>query len=121
MADPQQSLFFDLSDEASDPCVTPAAVWERDAAKRALDELFSLTHQYKSSQAYRDLLQFVTRFRSYSPFNAMLVHIQMPGARYSSPRRTDGSVSYGRRISPGCPPFGHFAANGSGDVCLRCE
>ena len=26
---------------------SPAGVWERDAAKRALDELFSLTCQYK--------------------------------------------------------------------------
>lgn len=104
MPDTQQPSLFDLSDEASDPSVTPAAVWERDAAKRALDELFSLTHQYKSSQAYRDLLQFVTRFRSYSPFNAMLVHIQMPGAIFVAPPHR-WFRDYGRRIAPSARPL----------------
>jgi hypothetical protein len=53
-----------------------------DMTKRALDELFSLTRQYKSAKAYHDLLRFIGRFRFYSPFNAMLVHIQMPGASF---------------------------------------
>ena len=104
MADTGQLSLFDPSDEASEPSVTHAAVWERDAAKRALDELFSLTHQYKSSQTYRDLLHFVTRFRSYSPFNAMLVHIQMPGAIFvASPHRW--LRDYGRRIAPSARPL----------------
>ena len=90
--------------ELSIPDVTPAVVWERDAAKRALDELFSLTHQYKSTRAYRDLLQFVTRFRSYSPFNAMLVHIQMPGAQFVAPPYR-WLRDYGRRIGPGARPL----------------
>jgi len=67
---------------------TPAEAWDQDSAKRALDELFSLTFQYKSSKAYHELLQFVVRFRYYSPFNAMLVHIQMPGARFVAPPQT---------------------------------
>ena len=71
--------------EVSTSDVTPAGTWEQDAAKRALDELFSLTSQYRTSEAYQQLLQFVTRFRSYSPFNAMLVHIQMPGAEFIAP------------------------------------
>ena len=86
------------------PDVTPAVVWERDAAKRALDELFSLTHQYKSTQAYRDLLKFVTRFLSYSPFNAMLVHIQMPGAKFVAPPYR-WLRDYGRRIGPDARPL----------------
>ncbi len=71
--------------EVSTSDVTPAGTWEQDAPKRALDELFSLTSQYRTSEAYQQLLQFVTRFRSYSPFNAMLVHIQMPGAEFIAP------------------------------------
>ena len=90
--------------ELSIPDVTPAVVWERDAAKRALDELFSLTFQYKTSAAYRDLLKFVTRFLSYSPFNAMLVHIQMPGAKFVAPPYR-WLRDYGRRIGPGARPL----------------
>lgn len=100
----QTTLFGLGPNEASIPDATPAGAWERDAAKRALDELFSLTNQYKTSQAYRDLLQFVTRFRSYSPFNAMLVHIQMPGAVFVAPPYR-WLRDYGRRIGPGARPL----------------
>ena len=76
---------------------------EKDVAKHALDELFSLTSQYKTSEAYRDLLQFVVRFRSYSPFNAMLTHLQMPGAVFVAPPHR-WLRDYGRRIKPGARP-----------------
>ena len=105
MTESSQLEFLGLRpNEVSIPDVTPAGAWEQAAAKRALDELFSLTHQYKSSQAYRDLLQFVTRFRSYSPFNAMLVHIQMPGAKFIAPPYR-WLRDYGRRIGPGARPL----------------
>ena len=77
---------------------------EKDVVKHALDELFSLTSQYKTSEAYRDLLQFVVRFRSYSPFNAMLTHIQMPGAGFVAPPHR-WLRDYGRRIKPGARPL----------------
>jgi len=51
-------------------------------AMSVLDELFRLTQQYKESGKYLELLRFIVRFRHYSPFNAMLVHIQMPGALF---------------------------------------
>ena len=69
----------------SDSDVTPSKAWDLDATQRALDELFSLTYQYKASRSYCEPIQFVARFRSYSPFNAMLVHIQMPGAMHLAP------------------------------------
>lgn len=97
-----------MSDHTTQPYLfadaTPAAAWEADAARRALDELFSLTRQYKSGDAYRELLQFIGRFRAYSPYNAMLVQIQMPGARYvASPHRW--LRDYGRHIRPGARPL----------------
>lgn len=103
---------FDLAASANQPGgrgvpdteVPPATAWTQDAAKRALDELFSLTFQYKSSQDFYDLVQFVAGFRFYSPFNAMLVHIQMPGATFvAPPHRWLGN--YGRRIKPGARPL----------------
>lgn len=83
---------------------SPAAEWDRDFARRALDELFSLTRQYKHSKDYRELLDFVARFRFYSPFNAMLIHIQMPGARFvATPHRW--KRDYGRIIKTGARPI----------------
>jgi len=97
----QESLFDE--EEASNPG-SPAAKWEKDSTKRALDELFSLTQCYNSTRSYRDLVQFVAKFRFYSPFNAMLVHVQMPGARYVAPahRWLD---KYGRRIRSDARPL----------------
>jgi hypothetical protein len=55
---------------------------DRDTARTALDELFALARKYNSSDAYLELMRFVGRFRFYSPFNAMLIHAQMPGAHF---------------------------------------
>jgi hypothetical protein len=53
-----------------------------DSARTALDELFTRAGKYNSSDAYLELMRFVGRFRFYSPFNAMLIHAQMPGAHF---------------------------------------
>lgn len=83
---------------------TTAATSGQATDKRALDELFSLTHQYRAGEAYRDLLKFVARFRSYSPYNAMLIHVQMPGAVFvAPPHRWLGT--YQRTIRPGARPI----------------
>lgn len=83
---------------------TPAAIWERDSANRALDELFTLTCQYKTCKSYNELMQFVSRFHFYSPFNAMLVHVQMAGAKYVAPPRR-WLQDFGRRIRAGARPL----------------
>lgn len=71
---------------------------------RALDELFTLTSQYRTTQPYHNLLQFVARFRVYSPFNAMLVHIQMPGAVYVAPP-SRWQRDYQHRVRSGARPL----------------
>ncbi len=55
---------------------------DQNFARTALDELFTLARKYNSSDAYLELIRFVGRFRFYSPFNAMLIHTQMPGAHF---------------------------------------
>ena len=55
---------------------------DQDSARTALDELFTLARKYNSSEAYLELMRFVGRFRFYSPFNAMLIYTQMPGAHF---------------------------------------
>jgi hypothetical protein len=55
---------------------------DQESARTALDELFALARKYSSSAAYLELMRFVGRFRFYSPFNATLIHTQMPGAHF---------------------------------------
>ena len=83
---------------------SPAEQWDYDSTKRSLDELFSLAGQYRGSESYTDLLKFIRRFRRYSPFNAMLAHTQMPGARYVAPAGR-WKKQYGRRIITGRRPI----------------
>jgi hypothetical protein len=77
---------------------------DEEATRRALDELFRLTQQYNSTKAYDELLKFMRRFRFYAPYNAMLIHIQMPGAKFVAPphRWLD---EYQQRIKPGAHPL----------------
>lgn len=101
----QGSLFDVLQGESfSQEAETPAEIWEKDAAKRALDELFNLTCQYKTSDSFWELMKFVRRFRFYSPFNAMLVHVQMPGATFVAPPHR-WSRDYQRQIKSGARPL----------------
>ncbi len=83
---------------------SPAEAWDQAATLRALDELFSVARQYKSGKAYLELLAFVARFRFYSPFNAMLIHVQMPGARFVAPPHR-WLRDYHRRIRAGARPL----------------
>lgn len=100
----QQSLFDPPQDEALASEGSPAAAWEQDAATRALDELFDQTFQYRTGKAYHELMRFIARFRFYSPFNAMLVHVQMPGAVFVAPPHR-WLRDYGRRIRSGARPL----------------
>jgi hypothetical protein len=63
----------------------PPAALKPEVARHALDELFDLAHRYSTSKEYLDFLRFVARFRFYSPYNAMLIHCQMPGATFVAP------------------------------------
>lgn len=70
----------------------------------ALDELFQVAGQFSTRAAYGDLLRFIARFRMYSPFNAMLVHTQMPGATYVATARR-WLQDYMRKIHPAARPI----------------
>jgi len=75
----------------------------REAIRGALDELFENARQFNSSTAYLELMQFIGRFRFYSPFNAMLIHIQMPGARFVATARRWGR-DFHRQVKVGAQP-----------------
>lgn len=64
---------------------SPAARFADMNDRRALDELFDYARRYRTGSEYQQLLTFVSSFRFYAPFNAMLVHLQMDGATYVAP------------------------------------
>ena len=98
---------LDFSSENSIPQPderSPAEQWDHDFARRVLDELFNLAKTFNSSKAYLELMEFMARFRLYSPFNAMLIYTQMPGARFvATPRRW--MQDFYREIKAGARPI----------------
>src|SRR5690606_32565937 len=56
--------------------------FDPDCAKGALDELFAMTYHYRTSEGFNTLLAFCRNFKRYSLFNTLLIHLQMPGARF---------------------------------------
>ena len=75
-----------------------------ESAKNSVDELLTLTSRYRSSDAYHELLKFIVRFPMYSPFNAMLVNVQMPGATFVAPP-SRWLNPHKRRMKPGAQPL----------------
>ncbi len=98
----QMSLFDEWLNKRSQ--TTSLDKREHEVVKGTLDELFTLTSQYKTSKSYKNLMQFIANFRFYSPFNALLVHLQMPGATYVAPPNR-WLRDYRRRIKPGARPL----------------
>lgn len=84
--------------------VSPVATWAEQTAKHALDDLFTATLAYRNSQSYFDLMRFVASFRFYSPYNAMLLHVQRPGATYVAPAYR-WKREFGRAIKPNANPL----------------
>jgi hypothetical protein len=91
----QENLFEDDS---------PAAKWSEDAAKHALDELFTATFVYRQSKAYLELMNFIRGFRFYSRYNALLVHLQRPGAKFVAPP-TRWKREFRRSVKPSATPI----------------
>src|SRR5258708_31690365 len=77
---------------------------DQGSVRAALDELFTLARKYNTSEAYLELMRFVGRFRFYFPFNAMLIHTQMPGAQFACTARK-WQRDYGREIKINARPI----------------
>lgn len=90
----QQDPFPEFDEEAG----------RRDDVTHVLDQVVHDARMYRSGRAFRDLLEFTGRFRFYSPFNAMLIRLQLQGATFvaTAPRWRD---HYGREIKPEARPL----------------
>ena len=69
-----------------------------------LDNLFSKVRKFRSSKYYWDLLRVCGKFRHLSPFNAMLINLQKPGARWVL-RERDWFDKFHRTIKPNAQPL----------------
>lgn len=85
-----------FGDDDLEPGVHESGEMDFESVRGALDELFLLAHHYRQSAKFQELLRFVASFRRYSAFNAMMVHIQMPGAHYVLPAKR-WLKEYGRK------------------------
>ena len=56
--------------------------------RKGIDELFATVKDYASSDKFKELLRFTAHFKKFAPYNAMLIHIQNPGARFVLPARS---------------------------------
>lgn len=86
-------------------------VFQADLAKESIDDLVRGAQRYRSSSDYLQMLEFVGRFKRYAPFNAMVVHIQKPGARYVLPS-AEWESKYRRVLKPGAQPLLIFQPRG---------
>ena len=48
----------------------------------ALDEMFASSQRFRSSAEYMNMLNFVSRFPKYAPFNCFLLYTQNPAVSY---------------------------------------
>jgi hypothetical protein len=48
----------------------------------ALDELFTRSTKFRRSKKFSEAVEFIAKFRDYSPFNNMLIYLQNPLATY---------------------------------------
>lgn len=88
-----QKPLFDL-EEAGDS----------DVARSLLDQLLSDSKVYKSSDGYKELLQFVIRLRNVAPFNAMLLQLQKPGLTYAASAH-DWLAEFNRAVKEDARPL----------------
>ncbi|MFJ7010417.1 RNA-directed DNA polymerase [Streptomyces albogriseolus] len=84
---------------------------QADLAKASIDDLVRGAQRYRSSSDYKQMLEFVGQFKRYAPFNAMVVHIQKPGARYVL-SSSEWESTYRRVLIPGAKPLLIFQPRG---------
>ena len=51
--------------------------------KGDIDQLFNELEEYRDSKTFQQIIEFCASFKRIAPFNAMLIHMQLPGCRYA--------------------------------------
>ncbi len=100
----QMYLFADSDGEKAPGEKTPSDLWDEDHTKHTLDDLFKATFAHRNSADYNELIEFVGKFRFYSPYNAFLIYTQRPGARFVAPAYR-WKKNFGRYVKPNANPI----------------
>lgn len=77
---------------------------DTEPTRALLDTLLTNSRLYRTSAAYKELLDFVVRLRNFAPFNAMLLQVQKPGLTYAA-SAADWWTRFGRKPKEGARPL----------------
>ena len=72
--------------------------------KSTIDSLLEEAKRYRSTENFREMINFMARFKRYSPYNNMLVKIQNPFCSYYA-TQTDWETQFGRFIKEDARPM----------------
>lgn len=78
--------------------------FSRDDVKSNLDELFSNVENFRNTDSFRQMLDFVSKFKSLSPYNAFLLYQQRPGVEFVL-NASAWYKRFKRRIKPNARPL----------------
>lgn len=70
----------------------------------SLDNLFRRVKQYRSSEHFKDMMHFCSRFKHLAPYNAMLLRMQLPDSKYVL-REDEWEKKFNRGIKPNARPL----------------
>lgn len=74
------------------------------AIESSIDVLVSSTARYRGSKDFRELLEFMARFREYAAYNNMLVRVQNPSCSFFATKR-DWQNRFGRQLKEDARPM----------------
>lgn len=69
-----------------------------------IDLLLSQSKQYRNTSKFKEMVEFVGRFRDYAPYNNMLVHVQNPSCSFYA-TASDWQKRFGRNIKEDARPL----------------
>lgn len=69
-----------------------------------IDKLYDEVLNYRKTTDFKELIEYVAKFRHVAPYNAMLIHIQKPGSSYVA-SAADWYSRFGRKIKAGARPL----------------
>jgi hypothetical protein len=100
----EQLSLFQTPDGRAGEGPAAAGPMPGEAGAGAIDELFRITHRWRSRCQFLELLDFISRLTAYSPLNAFLIHLQDPDATRVATARV-WARKYQRRLLPGARPI----------------
>ena len=72
--------------------------------KNDIDQLYNELSEYRNIETFHRIIDFCASFRHIAPFNALLIHMQLPGCRYALTANQWRHV-YGRKLKPDARPL----------------